>query len=139
MKSFLFALRLMALGIVFCLVGCGGDSGRDSERGVYKLRFSWHNTSTESVFFNGQDLTTEVSEAITIDPNVTDGTIVTSTYTSETTDILVAAFDDSVSGGQLGRKVVSGVHIAENKTTYIYVTYDGTTLNVDATREPGVL
>lgn len=30
------------------------------------------------------------------------------------------------------------VHIAENKATYIYATYDGTKLTVDATCNPGV-
>ncbi|MGC4043182.1 MAG: hypothetical protein QM758_05215 [Armatimonas sp.] len=137
MKSLLFALRLVALGLVFFLLGCGGgeqetDHGSDP---LYKLRFSWENGSGSTVHFTGTDLVTNASEGINVSPDVTDGTIVTSFYTTNTTNIVAIVSDDA--GREIARVNANGVHIAENKTTYITASYDGTTLRLSAGGQPG--
>ncbi|MGC4045167.1 MAG: hypothetical protein QM758_15355 [Armatimonas sp.] len=137
MKLILLGLRLLAMGLLFLVFGCGGGDS-DSFTRPYTLQYTFMNTSGATVQFSGRDIPADKStgpQTVTPGPSSTAST--SGVYISKAeTDIRVSL--SNTSGVELTHVDVSGVHIGTNKITYIYVAYDGSKLNVDATRPAGV-
>lgn len=136
-KTQQLALRLMALCFLFLIQGCTGSGG--SHGGSYTLQFNWTNTSSVNVRMAAKDRgfkggTTDLVDVLA--GNAPQSSVLSNVYREPTTDIGVTIY--SLSGAILGDGTVTGVHVGEDKTTYIYVTYNGSKTTLDATRLPGV-
>ena len=137
MKLVLFLLRVGAIVFLLFLLGCGGGGDSDSGTRSYFLEFSFQNTSGSTMTIEGEDLLGKDRTGQTdIAPGETKKITTRGSSTQSTTNIDVTIFNSS--GMMTSSVPVSGVHIANRKTTYIYATYNGTTLTVDATRQAGV-
>lgn len=86
--------------------------------------------------FNGKDVTSSVDADTNVDTGASGNGTTSALYKTSSVNIDVSVFN--AAGTMIVHKEVNGVHAANNKTTYIYVTFNGTTLGVDATRLPGV-
>jgi len=136
MKLVLLVLRLGVLALLHCLLGCGGGES-DSGTRNYFLEFSFANTSGATMKIEGADLLRgERTGQTDIAPGETKTFTTRGSSTQSTTNIDVTIFNSS---GLMTTVVpVSEVHIADRKTTYIYSSYNGTKLTVDASRQAGV-
>ncbi|MGC4045166.1 MAG: hypothetical protein QM758_15350 [Armatimonas sp.] len=86
--------------------------------------------------FNGRDVTSDVNTSSSVATGASDTNFTSALYKTSSVNIVVTAYN--AAGTELTHVTLNGVHAANNKTTYIYVAYDGHTLNVDATRPAGV-
>ncbi|MGC4043175.1 MAG: hypothetical protein QM758_05180 [Armatimonas sp.] len=137
MKLLLFALRLMALGIVFFALGCGGGGSGSSDPKFYTLSFQF-TSGAESLQFKGDDLLGLKSTGqVEVGASSSETTTTIAFYiTNPSTNIKVTVYNNV--GTELTQVTVNGVHVEDAKTSYIYASYNGTKLTVDATRPAGV-
>ncbi|MGC4045168.1 MAG: hypothetical protein QM758_15360 [Armatimonas sp.] len=135
MKLLLLALRLGLLAFLLSMLGCGG--GDDSSTRSYFIEWNFANTSTGVMRIDGTDIGGSNNTTITpVDAGLSKIVTTHGFGTKDNTDIQATIFDSSNTAITI--LPVNGVHVANGKTTYVYVTYNGSKLEVDASRPAGV-
>ncbi|MGC4045164.1 MAG: hypothetical protein QM758_15340 [Armatimonas sp.] len=135
MKLVWLALRLMALGLLLCMFGCGGSKGETDPdtRKTYTLQYTCTNLEDTSVIFEATDVPTGViTGPLTTASGASSNDSTQGYYTTDAhTSVLVVVFDSS--HRELTRIRQDGVNVGEGLITTVKVTYDGTQVKMVTT------